>query len=228
MYFKTGRKPAVLSICALTIGLATTAVHAADDPLTLAEAERAALQGEPGYEELLSYANALAHEADAADDLPDPTMRIGMVNYPIDGSGFSAEPMTQAQLGFHQAFPRRSVRDAAADRYRALSSVRRLEAETRYRYVLESARTAWLDVYFWQQAATYVGESRAAFSDLVEVTQSLYAEGRRTQHDVLRAQLELSRIDDHRTPGRSSSGRESTRATRFFRIQGLSRVCRTR
>ena len=41
-----------------------------------------------------------------------------------------------------------------------------------------------------------VVQLRPFFSDLVEVTRSLYSVGRKTQHDVLRAELELARLDD--------------------------------
>lgn len=196
MFFKSGHLPAVITTCVLASGFASTIAHADELPLTLAEAERLALQGEPGYQELLSYAVALNNEADAARSLPDPTLRVGLANVPVDGGGFSADPMTQAQLGFRQAFPRRSIREASSNRFRSLSAARRSDAESRRRMVLESARAAWLDVNYWQQAERHVSESRSVFADLVEVTRSLYSEGRRTQHDVLRAQLELSRIDD--------------------------------
>jgi outer membrane protein TolC len=39
-------------------------------------------------------------------------------------------------------------------------------------------------------------ESRPFFADLSTVTRSLYSVGRKTQHDVLSAELELSRLDD--------------------------------
>jgi len=41
-----------------------------------------------------------------------------------------------------------------------------------------------------------VTESRPFFADLATITRSLYAVGRRNQQDVLRAELELSRLDD--------------------------------
>jgi hypothetical protein len=76
-----------------------------DIPLTLAEAEDLALSSEPGRAALIARADALEDESVAAGQLPDPTLRIGLMNYPIESGGFTTEGMTQAQLGFRQAFP---------------------------------------------------------------------------------------------------------------------------
>ncbi|MEL7186274.1 MAG: TolC family protein [Pseudomonadota bacterium] len=196
MKFHFGRLPVYLITCVVASTLVPITGFAADYPLTLSEAERLALGVEPGQQELLAYADAFEREADAADRLPDPTMRVGLSNFPVGGGGFSAEAMTQAQVGFRQAFPRRAIRAASANRFRALALARRADADARGLAVLESARRAWLDIYFWQRTTSLLHESKLLFGDLVRVTESLYAEGRRTQHDVLRAQLELSRIDD--------------------------------
>ena len=62
--------------------------------------------------------------------------------------------------------------------------------------MLTATRIAWLDLYNWTRARDLVRESRPFFDDLATITRSLYAVGRRNQQDVLRAELELSRLDD--------------------------------
>jgi outer membrane protein TolC len=69
-------------------------------------------------------------------------------------------------------------------------------ADAHARDVRARVRTAWLEAYYWEQAHTIVTESRPFFVDLATVTRSLYSVGKKTQHDVLRAELELSRLDD--------------------------------
>ena len=56
--------------------------------------------------------------------------------------------------------------------------------------VLTAVRKAWLDVYLAEQATELVTESRPFFVDLVTIARSLYGVGRKSQHDVLRAELE--------------------------------------
>lgn len=163
-------------------------------PLTLAEAESLASTDEPGQAALLAQAAAAREQAVAAGQLPDPTMRVGLANYPIDGGRFSTEGMTQAQLGIRQAFPR--GRALGTERLQARADGYGHSARARGRDVLTAVRRTWLDVYYAQKARALVSESRPFFADLVTVTRSMYSVGKKSQHDVLRAELELSRLDD--------------------------------
>lgn len=180
----------------LLAGIATPAAAQQSIPLTLAAAEQLALSGEPGHDALLSEAEALAERAVAAGELPDPMLRAGVANFPIEYGGFSTEGMTQAQIGLRQAFPPSGTRAAERAQMLSLSSAKTHAASARERRVLTSVRRAWLEARYWQQANDIVRESRPFFADLVVVTRSLYAVGRRDQQDVLSAELELTRLDD--------------------------------
>lgn len=165
-------------------------------PLTLAEAERIALDQEPGQIALLARAEAFEEESVAAGELPDPTLKMGIANYPLESGGFATEGMTQAQLGLRQAFPPGDTLAASARRFESLAVEMRESADGRSRDVLVAVREAWLETYYWQRAHAIVDESRPFFNDLVTVTRSMYSVGRKNQQDLLRAELELSRIDD--------------------------------
>lgn len=163
-------------------------------PLTIAEAGDLAITGEPGSAALRAKADAFEEQAVAAAQLPDPVMRIGLANYPISGGGFSNEGMTQAQLGFRQAFPR--ARSPMADQFAGQAEALTFDADARQREVLAAVRYAWLEAYYAQRAESLLTEKRPFFADLVTITESLYSVGSKSQHDVLRAELELSRLDD--------------------------------
>jgi len=172
--------------------------HASADsrlPLTLAEAEDLAMLDEPGEQMLRADAAANLEQSVAAGQLPDPTLRIGLANYPLGSGSFSSEGMTQAQLGVRQAFPRAKSRASDAARFRALSDASEQSAEARSREVIELTRQSWLELFYWQQARQLLQESRPFFEDLLSISRSMYAVGQRTQYDVLRAELELSRLD---------------------------------
>ena len=190
-----GRAPAYIAVFVVMASLPWPSIVAAQQrvPLTIAEAEDLALASEPGQMALLAQSGATREQAVATGALPDPVLRVGLANYPISGGGFSAEGMTQAQLGLRQSFPR--GRAQGAEQLRARAEAMSESARARGRDVLAAARIAWLDAYYAQQALDLVSESRPFFADLVSVTRSMYAVGRKTQHDVLRAELELSRLD---------------------------------
>ena len=164
--------------------------------LTIAEAEDLALADEPGQLAMQARAAALGERAVVAGALPDPVLRMGLNNFPIQSGGFTTEGMTSAGVGIRQTFPSGSTREISTRQYEFLASEINNGADGRGRNVLTAARSAWLDAYFWGQSHDLVKESRPFFDDLATISRSLYAVGRKSQQDVLRAELELSRIDD--------------------------------
>jgi outer membrane protein TolC len=164
--------------------------------LSLAEAERQALDQEPGQRSLSTPASALDAEAAAAGALPAPQVRLGLNNYPIERGDFSTEGMTSAGLTFRQTFPRGEVRALRGARLAWESSAARHAAETRREETRLKVRQDWLTLYLGQRAEELLEATRPLFRDLLEVTRSLYAVGRKNQQDVLRAELELGRLEE--------------------------------
>jgi outer membrane protein TolC len=194
MFTFCGRLPAIM----LAVGmlLSSWAVAQQRIPLTLAEAERLALEAEPGLAALHERAAALGEQSIAAGQLPDPQLRVGLLNYPINSGGFSTEGMTQAQLAYRQSFPSGELRDNSVLQYESLANAATENAAARTRDIRMQTRHAWLEVYYWERSFEIANELRPFFTDLVAVTRSLYSVGSKTQHDVLRAELELARLDD--------------------------------
>ncbi|HNP64203.1 MAG TPA: TolC family protein [Woeseiaceae bacterium] len=193
-----GRYLSVWPIFALTATLMVSVPALAQQmlPLTLAEAEDRALDQEPGQAAFFARADALEEQSVAVGQLPDPQLRMGLANFPLESGGFTTEGMTQGQLGIRQAFPPGKTRAVSTRQFQSLAAEMTENADARGRDVLTSVRNAWLETYYWNRAHAIVTESRPFFSDLVTVTRSLYAVGSKDQQDVLRAELELSRLDD--------------------------------
>ena len=201
MYSLFGRLPEhkhIRRACLLVVAgfVALPAMAQQNIPLTLAAAEDLALHDEPGHKALQARAAALEEQAAIAGELPEPSLRLGVNNFPIQSGGFSTDGMTHAAIGLRQAFPAGRSRDISARQFELLSNEMSENGEARQRAVLAATRSAWLDVYYWEAAHGLVSESRPLFDDLLSATRSLYAVGRKSQQDVLRADLELSRLDD--------------------------------
>ena len=188
----------LLRTIGLVAGLYLTQVAVAKQalPLTLQEAEELALYDEPGQNSLRLRAGALRDESVAGGQLPDPTMRVGLANFPIQSGGFTTEGMTQAQLGIRQVFPGGDTRELTTRKFRTLADEMSHKADGRGRDVLTAVRMAWLETHYWREAHQMTIESRPFFADLATITTSLYSVGRKSQQDVLRADLELRRLDD--------------------------------
>ena len=192
------RVPALRLVPAILLIFSVSGTSQAQNnaPLTITEAEKLALFAEPGQKALQARAKALRARSVTAGELPQPSLRLGLNNYPFESGGFSTEGMTNAALGFHQAFPAGNSRSIASRQLELSADAMSRSAGARGRDVLTKVRAAWLTLYYWDQARGLVDSSRPYFEDLVTVTRSLYSVGRKSQQDLLRAQLELSRLED--------------------------------
>ena len=191
-----GRSRIIFLLLVTGVLLAFNAEAQQEVVLTLAEAEDLALAAEPGQQAMQAKAAALEARAVVAGELPDPMLRLGINNFPVESGGFRTEGMTSAAIGLRQAFPAGKTRVVSARQFDLLAAEMNENADARGRNVVTTVRGAWLDLYYWEQAHKLVAESRPFFADLAAVTRSLYAVGRKSQQDVLRAELELSRLED--------------------------------
>ncbi len=164
--------------------------------LSLQEAEGLAINLDPRLSEIRLKSEALQESAVAAGTLPDPKLKLGLMNFPTDTFDRDQEPMTQIQVGVVQMFPSGDTLQLKSDRMVVNARGETARALAQQRNVMQQVRMNWLDVYYWQHAAEVVAKNRGLFKQLVKVTESLYAVGRRKQQDVLRAELELGLLDD--------------------------------
>ncbi len=179
----------------------------ADTTLTLAAVEQLALADDPAVGALASRAQALQEAAVADGQLPDPKLRTGLYNLPLDDFDASREPTTQLRLGLVQTFPRGDTLRYKQQQGEWMASAGQARTEVEQRKLLRDVRNSFLELYYQMQAEQVIRKTRALFAQLVDITQAHYATGRVSQQDVLRASLELSRLDDRATRIRNEADR---------------------
>lgn len=142
--------------------------------------------------------SSLREEAIFAGQLPDPRMTVGLVNLPVNTLDFNQENMTMFRVGINQSFPRGDSLELGQQQKIQQSEIYPfLRADRRANVQLE-VTDLWLDTFLAQESITLINNDRAFFELLVEITDSRYrtAAGLSRQQDVVRAQLELTRLDD--------------------------------
>lgn len=164
--------------------------------LSLAEAERLALEADYIIKQYNARSESLDERAIAEGQLPDPKFKFGVMNMPIDSFDRSQEPMTQIQFGVQQVFPRGETLHYKRLQTEDIADVDQAKAWDQEKKVLRSLRNSYLDLYLNIKTESILQENRTLFTQLLDITQRQYAVGRDNQHDVLRAQLELALIDD--------------------------------
>lgn len=167
--------------------------------LDLPTAERLALQRDLSAPSLQASAQALNERAVAEGQLPDPRLKLGAMNLPVDSFDRDQEPMTQMQVGVQQTFPPGQTRQLRQRRTLSLAEAGSARAQARRLAVEREVRLQFLELYYLVHAGAIVDRSQALFQQLAEVTESQYAAGRKNQQDVLRASVELALLEDRRT-----------------------------
>jgi len=198
--------PSIVSVARRCIAVALIlpsglAVAGAPDPaaLSLQEAEALALAQDPLTARFRSLAQARREQAVAEGQLPDPKLRFGLLNFPTDTFSRSQEPMTQVLLGVSQSFPKGDTLALKQRQSEVMADSDGARAQDRALAALRAVRQAWLDVFLQTTSAAIVRDSQQFFAQLESITEAQYRAGRSNQQDVLRAQLELSRLEDRYT-----------------------------
>jgi outer membrane protein TolC len=167
--------------------------------LDLDETVRLALIDDPAVIAARTRASALSDTAVADGQLPDPGLRTGLYNLPLDDFDIDREPSTQLRLGVVQAFPRGNTLQYKQLQTEWMAQAELANADDTTRKLVRDVRRHFLELYYQIEAEQIVSKTRTLFTQLVNITQAHYATGRVSQQDVLRASLELSRLDDRTT-----------------------------
>ena len=163
--------------------------------LSLEETAALAILRQPQLLAQEAAVSALSANAPAAGELPDPKLRVGLSNLPIDTFDFTQEPMTQAIIGVSQAIPGGDKRRLATARVeREVAQGNQALAATARR-ISRDAQLAWLDVYWPNVAQDLVRQVEAEYQRQVEWSQVAYKTGKLTQEETLalRGMLETTR-----------------------------------
>ena len=184
-----------VSFLALMLG---TAISAHSNELSLDEALSYALNHEPWLKASQYQQASEQAQSIAAGSLPDPVLTLGLMGVPTDGFALDQEGMTQLSIGVSQMFSRG---DSLALKQQALAQSAQqhpwLRAD-RLAQVKTIVIESWLNAYRAQRSIALIEQDKALFSQLIDITESSYASslGKTRQQDIIRAQLELTRLED--------------------------------
>ena len=181
----------------LSVILPSTAI-AANKVLSFERAIKQAQEYDPWLKGNKHKQNALIALSRAVATLPDPKMSLGMANLPTNGFDFSQEAMTQFKVGMTQIFPRGDTLEIKNEQLKLQSQAYPFLRLDRRAKVAVTVGSLWLDAYRIKQSIALIEKNRSLFEQLVDVTQASYASalGKTRQQDIVRAQLELTRLDD--------------------------------
>ncbi|WP_018275111.1 TolC family protein [Teredinibacter turnerae] len=159
-----------------------------------------------------------------AGTLPDPSVNVAIANLPVDSFDFAQEGMTQFKVNVSQMFPRGNSRALKREKLAAMSKVQPYMRQDRIAQVANTVSQLWLDVYLLERTISLIEKDRHLFEHLVDVSQSSYTttSGKARQQDLVRAQLELTRLDDRLTRLRQMRDMKAFQLSEWLQVDDLT------
>ncbi len=188
------------SIAVLGAVLACLAASAvAQDMLTLSDAQRLALERS---RQLAGQDAAIAADRDmavSAAQNPDPIVRIGIDNLPVNGADqFSVgnDFMTQRSIGVTQELTRGDKKRLRGEHYDREADKTFAEKAKATLIIRRDTALAWLDRYYAEESNELIGRQIRQSQDEIGAAQSAYRSGRGSRSDVLAARSALVALQD--------------------------------
>ncbi len=190
-----GMKGLGLAVLLLTY---TSANASYTQALSFYQAVKVAQKNDPWLIASQHKQQSLESLSHAANTQPDPKVSVAFANLPTDGFDFNQEGMTQFKVGFTQMFARGDSLTIKNKQLQLASQQHPLQRQDRKNKLAVTVGNLWLDLYRVQRSIILINENRSLFEQLAHVAEASYSSalGKTRQHDIVRAQLELTRLED--------------------------------
>lgn len=197
MNYFLGRRIAAAMLLGLITLQAPSALRAA--PLSLDDALRLAQERSRQLPAQDASAAAAREMAVAAGQRPDPTLKAGVNNLPVNGEdrfSLTRDFMTMRSVGVMQEITRGSKLKARSARYERDAEVAEVGRALALANLQRDTAAAWLDRFFQERKRDVLSRQRDEARLQIEAADAAYRGGRGSQADVFAARSAVAQIDD--------------------------------
>lgn len=169
-----------------------------DEKLSLKKVIQLSLKNDPWLLGSQYLQESIESKSISAGTMKDPKVSISAANIPTDSFDLNQEGMTQLKVGVSQVFPRGDTLEIKQEQLRLKASQHPYQRENRKGKLTVNVAQLWFDAYKAQESINLIQNDRYLFEQLVDISESSYstAIGKTRQQDIIRAQLELTKLDD--------------------------------
>jgi outer membrane protein TolC len=175
------------------LGLCTAAWQPAS-ALSLADAERIAVERDAVLRQLASESESMRERGVAEAQLMDPKLRFGAVNVPVDSFSLDAEDMTMLEVGVSQEFPAGRTRELARKRMEQSAAAAEAVAGDRQLVVRREVRRVWTELAYLARARRLVNGQAEWVEQMRLSARARYASGEGKQLELLQAGLDVAML----------------------------------
>ncbi len=190
-------KIALAMMLALLLNISALRVHAA--PLTLDNALRLAQDRSRQLPAQAAAAAASRELAVAAGQRPDPTLKVGLNNLPVDGPdrfSVSRDFMTMRSIGVMQEFPLEAKRKARSARFEREAEAAEAGRDLVLANLQRDTAMAWLDRHFQERLRDELVLQRDEARLQIDAADAAYRGGKGSQADVFAARSGVAQVED--------------------------------
>ncbi|WP_255754863.1 TolC family protein [Massilia sp. erpn] len=204
---------------ALLAALLLPVAALAQTELTLAEAQRLAVQRSGQIRAQDAAIDAAREMAVAAGQLPDPVLKVGVDNMPLSGpdrASLGADSMTMRRIGVMQEWISREKRSLNAQRYEREADRGRAARADALAAVWRDAALAWYERHYADAAQLLLEAQLTQAADQLRAAEASYRAGRGSLADVLAAKTAIGQLEDRRSEAQRRSRAAETGLARWI------------
>jgi outer membrane protein TolC len=188
----------ILSIAIIAVGFSFNLFsQSSDSTLVLDQLIQEMLEQNPDLQAGYHQWQAISARAPQAGALPDPVLGIGLMDLPVNSFAFDQEMMTGKQISFMQMFPfpgKQGTRKAIVTSEAAAAEQNYLQKQIE---LIKTLKVTYFDLFYVDKAIATNRYNRDLLNQISRIAEARYRTGKGLQQDVLKAQLQLSKLTDN-------------------------------
>jgi cobalt-zinc-cadmium efflux system outer membrane protein len=159
-----------------------------------------ALQSNPQLKAFNESINSLKERPAQVQSLDNPRLKMSIMNLPTDTFEFDQEPMTQKHISIMQKLPfpgKLRLKGTIAEKAIDMAAEDYIEQKN---MLIMQVKTVFVRILFLDLAIDITEENRKLLREFVKIAETKYEVGSGIQQDVIKAQVELSKMTDRLIP----------------------------
>jgi outer membrane protein TolC len=173
----------------------TTFGQSSESILVLEDLLSEVLERNPSIKSLQNSSESLKAKIPRMGSMPDPQLKIGIINLPTDTYTLNSDPMTQRMIGISQNFPffgKLSLKEQLSSKD-YLVSANMLSNEKLN--LLKEIKQEYFELLFINQSLAIVTKSHSLLDNYVKIASTRYVVGKGIQQDVIKSEVELLKLE---------------------------------
>lgn len=131
-----------------------------------------------------------------AGSLPDPVFKATASNLPVDSWSFDQTPMSGVELMLTQRIPFPGKLGLAKKTARSLAQKTKQDYQSTKNFILSELKQNYYQLYLLQKSTEITRKNKLLLENFASIASTKYSVGKGVQQDVLKAQVEVSKMID--------------------------------